>query len=55
MNPDHNQTVRQRFDALRQEAKSRKEAFTTAQAPKIHIGMATCGIAAGAVDTKKAF
>jgi NADH-quinone oxidoreductase subunit F len=47
-NPD------QAFKALYQEAERRKNAFDSDPTPKIHIGMATCCVAAGATETKKA-
>ena len=48
-NPD------QQFRAIRDEAEKRRRAFREASGPKIHIGMATCGIASGALETRKAF
>lgn len=48
-NPD------QRFRRIKQAAQERKDAFISAPGPKIHIGMATCGIASGAIETKNAF
>ena len=55
MNPGIKETIQARFDALRKEALKRQDAFQRSPAPKIHIGMATCGIAAGALETKAAF
>ena len=43
------------FSALQEEAKRRHSKFKEAEIPKIHIGLATCGIASGALETKKAF
>jgi len=43
------------YEALKAEAEKRKQAFDENPAPKVHIGMATCGIAAGALETKAAF
>jgi len=43
------------YEALKAEALKRKKAFEEDPSPKIHIGMATCGIAAGALETKAAF
>jgi len=54
MSPDNTQ-ARQQYDALRQAAEERRAAFEQSPVPKIHIGMATCGIASGALDTKAAF
>jgi NADH-quinone oxidoreductase subunit F len=50
-----NKKIDQAFKIIRSEAAARKKAFMEAQIPKISIGMATCGIASGALDTKKAF
>ncbi len=49
------ETLHQCWTAIREEAKARRNAFKEAAVPKIHIGMATCGIASGAMETKKAF
>ncbi len=43
------------FNAIRQEAERQRNEFVESPAPKIHIGMATCGIASGAVETRHAF
>ena len=43
------------FEEIRREAETRRKAFNEASGPKIHIGMATCGIASGALATKEAF
>ena len=43
------------FRAIQEEAKNRQKRFREAGLPKIHIGLATCGIASGALETKKAF
>ena len=43
------------FSALQEEARRRQADFKEAAHPKIHIGMATCGIASGALETKHAF
>jgi NADH-quinone oxidoreductase subunit F len=43
------------FEQIRSIAETRKKAFTAAPGPKIHIGLATCGIASGALETKDAF
>ncbi|MBW2027523.1 MAG: NADH-quinone oxidoreductase subunit NuoF [Deltaproteobacteria bacterium] len=47
--------IEQAYRALRKEAEDRVEKSLRDQAPKIHIGMATCGIASGAMETKKSF
>lgn len=54
MSPDNTQ-ARQQYDALCQAAEAKRAAFEQAPVPKIHIGMATCGIASGALDTRAAF
>ena len=43
------------FRAIQEEAKKRQQASKDTALPKIHIGMATCGIASGALETKRAF
>ncbi|MGE5257069.1 MAG: NADH-ubiquinone oxidoreductase-F iron-sulfur binding region domain-containing protein [Hyphomicrobiales bacterium] len=48
-------TPREIFRRLRDEADRRRREFVQSPGPKIHIGMATCGIAAGAQETKAAF
>ncbi len=55
MNPAGNEKIDQIFDAIYKEAEKRRNEFRDAPVPKIHIGMATCGIASGALETKKAF
>jgi NADH-quinone oxidoreductase subunit F len=56
MVPEHpDEAVDRTFGALLEEAKRRRRAFQDASVPKIHIGMATCGIASGALETKSAF
>ncbi|MDM8526253.1 NADH-quinone oxidoreductase subunit NuoF [Desulfococcaceae bacterium HSG8] len=47
--------LHQAFNAIREEAEARRNAFRESPVPKIHIGMATCGIASGALETKSAF
>lgn len=44
-----------RIDHLFQEALRRRREREASPAPRILIGMATCGIAAGAIETRKAF
>jgi len=44
-----------KFAAIREEAEKRRKEFRDKPGPKIQIGMATCGIASGALETKKAF
>ncbi len=55
MNPAKNEKIDQKFSAILEEAERRRKAFAETPVPKIHIGMATCGIASGALETKKAF
>ena len=55
MNPGSNKKLYQIFESIRQEAEQRRNAFKETPVPKIHIGMATCGIASGALETKNAF
>ena len=55
MSPNKQHQIDQAFEAILKEAQKRRDAFRQAQIPKIHIGMATCGIASGAIETKKAF
>jgi NADH-quinone oxidoreductase subunit F len=55
MNLKRKEKVDQQFSAIRDEAERRRKAFQEVPVPKIHIGMATCGVAAGAVETRKAF
>ena len=55
MSPHNNKTVQKAFDVIRDEAKRRHDAFRGEPVPKIQIGMATCGIASGALETKNAF
>ncbi len=43
------------FRAIQEEAQKRRQASEDTALPKIHIGMATCGIASGALETKRAF
>ena len=55
MNPANNEKIDQMFDAIYKEAEKRRNEFREDPVPKIHIGLATCGIASGALETKKAF
>ncbi|MCP3953186.1 MAG: NADH-quinone oxidoreductase subunit F, partial [Desulfobacterales bacterium] len=54
MSPDNTQPA-QRLAAIQQAAEAKQSAFDALPVPKIHIGMATCGIASGALDTRLAF
>jgi NADH-quinone oxidoreductase subunit F len=55
MNPPNKTPARPGFEKIRREAETRRRAFNEAPGPKIHIGMASCGIASGALATKDAF
>ena len=55
MSPPNKAPARPGFDEIRREAETRRKAFDEAPGPKIHIGMATCGLASGALATKDAF
>ena len=55
MSPVNNHSTNQIFSTIQQEAGKRRKAFEEAPGSKIHIGMATCGIASGALETKAAF
>ncbi len=55
MSPDSHNIIDEKYHAVRETAEQRRTAFKDAPVPKIHIGMATCGIASGALETKKAF
>lgn len=49
------QEINKRFEALRLEAKWRADDRKRDTIPTIHIVMSTCGLAAGAAETKQAF
>ena len=49
------QAVQAAYQTLVENARLQKEAFDQSPLPKIHIGMATCGIASGALETQSAF
>lgn len=55
MNPADNEKLRQKFNPIREKAEERRKKFRDRPVPKIHIGLATCGIASGAIETKNAF
>jgi NADH-quinone oxidoreductase subunit F len=55
MNPANNEKLSQKFNTIREKAEERRRKFRENPVPKIHIGLATCGIASGAIETKKAF
>ena len=55
MTPTNKAHANPQYNVLRENAEKKHQAFLKDPVPKIHIGMATCGIAAGALDTKAAF
>jgi NADH-quinone oxidoreductase subunit F len=55
MDQNNKKNIAAQFEKIRQTSMTRKEEFQASALPKIHIGMATCGIAAGALETKQAF
>jgi NADH-quinone oxidoreductase subunit F len=55
MNPINKENRETSYEDLRLAARKHCDAFNQSPEAKIHIGMATCGIAAGAIDTRKAF
>ncbi len=55
MNPVNKEAISQAFNRIREEAEARKETSAKTPLPKIYIGMATCGLASGALETKKSF
>ncbi|MFC1824591.1 NADH-ubiquinone oxidoreductase-F iron-sulfur binding region domain-containing protein [Thermodesulfobacteriota bacterium] len=55
MNRENRTDLDQAFKILLDRALQRRSVFREAAVPKIHIGLATCGIASGALETKKAF
>ncbi len=53
--PSNSDAIKERFETLKRDALQRFGEIKGAEVPRITIGMATCGIAAGAVETKAAF
>ncbi|MEW6077150.1 MAG: NADH-quinone oxidoreductase subunit NuoF [Thermodesulfobacteriota bacterium] len=51
----NNDRINQALQALREKAAGQWREFTGSTIPRIHIGMATCGLAAGAQETRDAF
>lgn len=47
--------INQAFDKICKDADAHIKRLSLIKGPRISIGMATCGIASGAIDTKKAF
>ncbi len=54
MNPANNQGPQKKYSALAAEAEKRRSARKEPSCPRIYVGMATCGIAAGALETRHA-
>ena len=48
-------SVSRSYQAIREKADEKRNRLMQTPMPKIHIGMATCGIASGALETKQAF
>jgi NADH-quinone oxidoreductase subunit F len=55
MDPKHNINPEAAFAPILEKAQKHRESMDTSDVPVIHIGMATCGIASGALETKAAF
>jgi len=55
MTPQNKENLVQTFNRIREKADARQRASQELSLPKIYIGMATCGIASGALETKKSF
>jgi NADH-quinone oxidoreductase subunit F len=50
-----NDMLRQAFDSIIKDAETMSDEFNNDPAPKIYIGKATCGLAAGAFETQRSF
>jgi NADH-quinone oxidoreductase subunit F len=55
MEPTGNSEMDRAFEELRLKAEKHRSLITEAPVPKIYVGMATCGLASGALETKQAF
>ena len=55
MDLDNSANPEETFAPIRQKALAKRESLENSSSPVIHIGMATCGIASGALETKAAF
>lgn len=55
MNHKNKEKIEQKFKAIREESVKRFKGLHSNKNPNILIGMATCGLASGAMDVKKAF
>lgn len=51
----NNNSILNTFNSIRKEAEIRFNAFKATDTPKIYIGKATCGLAAGALETQSSF
>jgi NADH-quinone oxidoreductase subunit F len=55
MNPVIHEKITNRFRSIQDKARKDRDIIKEPTIPIIHIGMASCGIASGALETKKAF
>ncbi len=55
MSQDNREKINRLFNTIRDEAQRDRDAFREMSLPIIHIGMASCGIASGALETKTSF
>jgi NADH-quinone oxidoreductase subunit F len=55
VNLTNHDKVEQVYSAILEEAEKRQKALKETPVPKIQIGLATCGIASGALETKRSF
>ncbi len=55
LSPIDNKIIDEKFGVILAEAQRRKNDRQNISIPRIHIGLSTCGIAAGAMETKTAF
>jgi NADH-quinone oxidoreductase subunit F len=55
MGPNNRKKLNRLFNTMREKAQSNRDVFRGKSLPIIHIGMASCGIASGALETKTAF
>ena len=55
MDPNSKANIESAFAPIREKACEKRKALDNGAAPVIHIGMATCGIASGALETQSAF
>jgi len=55
MDPNNKANIEKAFAPIREKAAEKRKALDNGAGPVIHIGMATCGIASGALETQAAF